>query len=134
SGREMAFVYDAWSRIGYGEGDARASFRGFSLRDNGARIHEWDPALRELRLSVFPLTVEDAARYLDLINERRIQYFYGYPSAIEIFCRHMRRLGRTPGLPVKGILPISEPIFDHQRTFIGDVLGNPSFACFYGLS
>ncbi|MDB5555540.1 MAG: hypothetical protein JWL86_5524 [Rhizobium sp.] len=134
SGREMAFVYDAWSCIGYGEGDARASFRGFSLREDGTRIHEWDPALRELRLSVFPLTVEDAARYLDLIDERRIQYFYGYPSAIELFCRHMRRLGRTPRLPVKGILPISEPIFDHQRAFIRDVLGNPSFACFYGLS
>lgn len=134
SGREMAFVYDAWSRIGYTEGDARASFRGFSLRDDGTRIHEWDPALRELRLSVFPLTVEDAARYLDLIDERGIQYFYGYPSAIELFCRHMRRLGRTPRLPVKGILPISEPIFDHQRAFIRDVLGNPSFACFYGLS
>ncbi|UVC08554.1 phenylacetate--CoA ligase family protein [Rhizobium sp. TH2] len=134
SGREMAFVYDAWSRIGYGEGDARASFRGFSLQDDGARIHEWDPALRELRLSVFPLTVEDAATYLDLIDARGIQYFYGYPSAIELFCRHMRRLGRIPRLPIKGILPISEPIFDHQRAFIRDVLGNPFFACFYGLS
>jgi phenylacetate-CoA ligase len=134
SGREMAFVYDAWSRIGYGEGVARAAFRGFSLQDDGARIHEWDPALRELRLSVFPLTVEDAATYMDLIDARRIQYFYGYPSAIELFCRHLRRLGRTPRLPIKGILPISEPIFDHQRAFIRDVLGNPSFACFYGLS
>lgn len=134
SGREMAFVYDAWSRIGYSEGDPRASFRGFSLQDDGARIHEWDPALRELRLSVFPLTVEDAARYLDLIDQRRIQYFYGYPSAIELFCRHLRKLGRRPRLPIRGFLPISEPIYDHQRAFIGDVLGNPPFACFYGLS
>jgi phenylacetate-CoA ligase len=134
SGREMAFVYDAWSGADFRESNDRVSFRGFSLQDDGARIHEWDPALRELRLSVFPFTLEDAVRYLDLIDERRIQYIYGYPSAIEIFCRHMRRLGRTPRLPVKGILPISEPIFDHQRKLIRDVLGNPSFACFYGLS
>jgi phenylacetate-CoA ligase len=134
SGREMAFVYDAWGRIGFDENTTRACFRGFSLQIDGKRIHEWDSALRELRLSVFPLTVNDAAIYLDLIDERRIQYLYGYPSAIQLFCRHMRRLGRTPRLPIKGILPISEPIFDHQRAFIRDVLGNPAFACFYGLS
>ena len=134
SAREMAFVYDAWSAVGYGERDARASFRGFGLGPDGTRSHEWDPALRELRLSVFPLTAREAATYLDLIDARRIRYLYGYPSAIELFCRHARALGRTPRLPVKGILPISEPLFDHQRALIRDVLGNPPFACFYGLS
>lgn len=134
SAREMAFVYDAWASIGYEEGDARACLRGFSLDPKGERIHDWEPALRELRLSVFPMTVADAAVYLDLIDAYKVQYLYGYASAIELFCRHMRRMGRIPALPVKGIMPISEPLFDHQRMLIRQVLGDVPFACFYGLS
>jgi phenylacetate-CoA ligase len=134
STREMAFVYDVWSRIGYGEGDARAAFRGFGLDPEGLRIHEWEPALRELRLSVFPMTVEDAATYLDLIDDRGPRYLYGYASAIELFCRHMRTLNRVPRRPIKGVMPVSEPLFPHQRTLIRKVLGDVPFACFYGLS
>ena len=134
SAREMAFVYDTWSSIGFDEKQCRACFRGFELDPEGTRIHDWDPALRELRLSVFPMTVGDAAVYLDLIDERRVRYLYGYPSAIELFCRQMHKLGRTPKLPILGIMPISEPLFSHQRTFIGKILGNVPFACFYGLS
>lgn len=134
SSREIAFVYDAWSRIGYDEQTARACFRGFGLDGQGKRLHEWEPALRELRLSVFPMAVEDAATYLDLIDERGIRFLYGYPSAIELFCRHMRKLGRTPKLRIEGIMPISEPLFPHQRSSIQAVLGEVPFACFYGLS
>jgi len=134
SAREMAFVYDAWSRIGFSESEARVCLRGFGLDPRGERIHDWDPAMRELRLSVFPMTTEDAALYLDLIDARGVQYLYGYASAIELFCRQMVVLGRTPKLPIKGIMPISEPLFDHQRALISKVLGNPPFACFYGLS
>ncbi|MBR2690261.1 MAG: phenylacetate--CoA ligase family protein [Aquamicrobium sp.] len=134
STREIAFVYDAWSRIGYGEQTARACFRGFGLDAQGKRLYEWEPALRELRLSVFPMTVKDAALYLDLIDERGIRFLYGYPSAIELFCRHMRKLGRIPKLRIEGIMPISEPLFPHQRASIQSVLGEVPFACFYGLS
>lgn len=134
SGREMAFVYDVWSRIGFTERDARVSLRGFGLDPKGVRIHEWDPALRQLQLSVFPMTREDAAIYLDQIDVRRVQFIYGYPSAIELFCRQMEAIGRTPKLPIKGVMPISEPLFGHQRQVIARTLGNPPVACFYGLS
>ncbi|HTO27380.1 MAG TPA: hypothetical protein VL017_02190 [Devosia sp.] len=134
SAREMAFVYDVWSRVGFSESDARVCLRGFGLDPKGSNIHDWDPALRELQLSVFPMTTEDAALYLDLIDARSVQFIYGYASAIELFCRQMQTLGRAPKLPIKGIMPISEPIYDHQRQVIGRTLGNPPFACFYGLS
>jgi phenylacetate-CoA ligase len=134
SAREMAFVYDVWSRIGFSESDARVCLRGFGLDPEGLNIHDWDPAMRELQLSVFPMTTEDAALYLDLIDARGVQFIYGYASAIELFCRQMQALGRTPKRPIKGIMPISEPIYDHQRQMIAHTLGNPPFACFYGLS
>ena len=133
SAREMAFVYDAWSKAGFGESDARASLRGFHLHD-GASLHDWDPALRELKLAVFPMSAADAAIYLDEIDRRGIQFLYGYPSAIELFCRRMRQIKRTPRAGIKGILPISEPIYDHQRTLMRSVLGDVKFGVFYGLS
>lgn len=102
STREMAFVYDVWSRIGFDEQQSRACLRGFGLDPRGTTIHDWDPALRELRLSVFPMTVEDAAFYLDLIDERGIRYLYGYASAIELFCRQMQKLGKDSPPPHSG--------------------------------
>jgi phenylacetate-CoA ligase len=134
SPREMSFVYDVWSRAGYCERSARASLLGFRLPGNEAATHTWDPALRELRLAVYPMTTEDVAAYLDEIDRRQIRFIRGYPSAIELLCRGMRRIGRTPKVPIRGILPISEPLHDHQRTLISDVLGDVSFAVFYGLS
>lgn len=133
SPREMAFVYDGWSRIGFDENTPRASFRGFALHDT-SQIMDWDPALKELKFAVFPLSAQDASLYLDEIDRREIRYFYGYPSAIELFSRRLLQIGRRPKLPILGILPISEPLHDHQRSLIRSVLGPVKIAPFYGLS
>lgn len=134
SAREMAFVYDVWSRIGFTEDQARVCLRGFSLDEKGHQKYRWDPALKELRLAVFPMTEDDVLLYLDLIDRYRVDYLYGYGSAIELLCRHMRSLGRRPRRPIRGIMPISEPLFDHQRALIRSVLGDVQFSAFYGLS
>lgn len=134
SAREMAFVYDNWSRIGFTETTPKAVLRGFGLDPKGMYITEWEPALRELRLSVFPMTHEDARYYVDLIDRHKIRYLYGYPSAIELFARHLCRIGRRPALPLAGIMPISEPLYPHQRRVINEVFGPVAFANFYGLS
>lgn len=133
SPREMSFVYDVWSRTRFCERAARASLLGFHL-NGGPNITDWDPALRELKLAVFPMTVEDVSVYLDEIDRRGIRFLRGYPSAIELLCRRMQQLGRTPRAGIVGILPISEPLYDHQRALIRSVLGDVSFGVFYGLS
>jgi phenylacetate-CoA ligase len=134
STREMAFVYDNWSRVGFTEQTPKAVLRGFGLDPKGMYITEWEPALRELRLSVFPMTHDDVGHYLDLIDRYNIRYLYGYPSAMELFVRHMCRIDRYPRLPFLGLMPISEPLYAHQRRLIRDVLGDVPFANFYGLS
>ncbi|SMF58891.1 phenylacetate-CoA ligase [Xaviernesmea oryzae] len=134
SAREMAFVYDAWSRVGFSEREARISLRGFHLKGGGPGLYDWDPALRELKLAVFPMTAENVQAYLDEIDRKGIQFLYGYPSAMELLCRRMRQLGRVPRPGIKGILPISEPLYDHQRALIRSVLGDVKFGVFYGLS
>lgn len=134
STREMAFVYSAWARVGFTEADAKIVLRGFGLAPRGTHLTEWEPALKELRLSVFPMTKEDVARYIELIDLYKVQYLYGYPSAIELMCRHLDTLGIRPRLPLKGIMPISEPLFPHQRRAIRDTFGDIPVAHFYGLS
>lgn len=132
--REIAFVNHIWSRTGLGEDDARMVLRGFRLDEHGA-TEAWDPALKELRLSVFPLGEAEVARYVDLLDQRRIRFINSYPSALEIFCRIMLKLGRRPKLPIAGVMPISEPLLPHQRAIITAALGEQVvFAPFYGLS
>jgi len=134
SGREMAFVYDSWARAGFTENDAKATLRGVGIDNEGKILHGWDPAMRELRLSAFPLSRDHVSLYLDLIDQHGIRFLYGYPSAIEVMCRHLHALGRRPKLPLRGILPISEPIYPHQRKTIACALGDVAIAHFYGMS
>jgi phenylacetate-CoA ligase len=134
SGREMAFVFDTWSRAGFREDEAKVVLRGVGLDNTGQVLSEWEPALRELRLSAFPLSREHVSLYLDLIDRHEVRYLYGYPSAIEVMCRHMHSLGRRPKLPLLGVLPISEPLYPHQRRTITAALGDVPIAHFYGLS
>ncbi|MHB1102384.1 MAG: phenylacetate--CoA ligase family protein [Devosia sp.] len=132
--REFAFVNHVWGRAGYAEGEPKAVLRGFRLPTFFGKVYEWEPALRELRISVFPMTEEDVSLYIDLIDKHQIRYLYGYPSAIEVMCKHMLRLKRKPRLPLKGILPISEPLFPHQRRVLREVFPEAAVVMFYGLS
>ena len=134
SAREIAFVHDSWSRAGFTETDSKIVLRGVGLDGRGRVSSEWEPALRELRLSVFPMSRDDVAHYADLIDQHGVRYLYGYPSAIELLARHMIALGRTLKQPLKGVLPISEPLFPHQRKTIEAAFGAVPIANFYGLS
>lgn len=134
SAREMAFVYHGWSKIGFEPGMPKIVLRGFGLHPKGLSTVEWEPALRELRLSVFPMTPSDVVEYVRLIDQREIDYLYGYPSAIELMCRHMCALGIRPKRTFKAILPISEPVYPHQRSLFAEVLGPVPVQGFYGLS
>jgi phenylacetate-CoA ligase len=132
--REIAFINDSWSRAGFTERDSKIVLRGLGLEGRGRIISEWEPALRELRLSVFPMHRADVAHYADLIDAHGVRYLYGYPSAIDLMARHMIALGRTLKQPLKGVLPISEPVLPHHRATIAAAFGAVPIATFYGLS
>ena len=134
SPRELAFVFHGWARAGFTERDSKIVLRGVGLDGRGRISSEWEPALRELRLSVFPMARQDVARYADLIDRYGVRYLYGYPSAIDLMARHMVSLDRTLNRPLLGILPISEPMLPHHRETIAAAFGNVPIANFYGLS
>lgn len=132
--REIAFIHHVWSRCGFQAGEPRAMLRDAYLYGRKGFIHEWEGALGELRLSVFPMTPQDMDLYLDLIDERSIRYLHGFPSAMEMLARHVLTTGRQLGQPLKGVFPISEPIFAHQRETIRAAFGDAPILPFYGMS
>jgi phenylacetate-coenzyme A ligase PaaK-like adenylate-forming protein len=134
SPREFAFVNDVWARTGYRDGDARCVLRGLLLDDIDQRPFEWEAGLKELRCSPFAMTQARMDLYLDMIDARRIAYLHGYPSAIEILCRHIWRKGWQPKRPILGVFPISEPLYPYQRDVIRTALPDAEIAPFYGLS
>jgi phenylacetate-coenzyme A ligase PaaK-like adenylate-forming protein len=134
SPREFAFVNDVWSRTGYRDGEARCVLRGLLLTAVDQRPYEWEAGLKELRCSPFAMTEANLNLYLEQIEERGIAFLHGYPSAIEILCRHFWRTGWQPKRPIRGVFPISEPIYGYQRDIIRAALPGAAIAPFYGLS
>lgn len=134
SPKEIAFVNDTWARCGFTETDAKVVLRGVGIDNQGKILHQYDPAMRDLRVSAFPLLREHVEMYVDLIDKHQVQYVYGYPSAIEVMGRHMIEIGRRTKLPILGIMPISEPLYPHQRRTIAAAFGSPKIAHFYGQS
>lgn len=134
SPKEWAFIMNAWGSSGFAEGNARCVFRALSVADMGERDYEWEPALRELRLSPWSLTMSRLELYLDLIDKYKAHYIHGYPSCIEIFCRHMQRTGRKPKESIRAIFVISEPVWPHQRQLFAEVFPGARIINQYGQS
>lgn len=131
---EYAFIHDAWSRAGFTAHDWRCVFRGFDLADRDNIHMESEPALRELRFSIFHLDDATMASYLSAIRERKIRFIHGYPSAMTIFAQYLVRTGAAPLSQIRGVFPISEKLFPHQRDLLAQVFDRATIVPFYGLS
>ena len=132
--REQGFIHNVWAAAGYQLGDARLVLRGVQIQNVDKRPMEWEPALRELRCSPFHLTDEFMATYVEEAERRGIAYVHGYPSAIAILARHIKRTDHPWRLMVRGIFPISEPLYDEQFALFQDVFSNASVSPFYGMT
>jgi phenylacetate-CoA ligase len=128
---EVAFVHEAWARAGFRPGDARAVFRGVEVR--GAGHMQDEPALGELRCSVFHLSDAVMAGYLAEIRRRGIAFLHGYPSALSIFAAYVLR-AHGPLAQIRGVLPTSERIPAPFRATLSRAFPGAVLAPFYGLS
>lgn len=131
---EYAFVFDAWGRAGYRVGDWRAVFRGVEISDAGGTAIERDPALAELRFSVFNLTDETMRRFFEAIRANRIVYLHGYPSAIGMFASFLLRAGVGPMPEIRGVFLMGERLYPNYRASIAAAFPNADLVPFFGLS
>jgi phenylacetate-CoA ligase len=128
---EYAFVHEAWRRTGFHPGTPRAVFRG--VETDGPEHMHYEPALAELRCSVFHLSETAMAAYLHEIRRRGIAHLHGYPSALGIFADFVLRRG-GPRHEIRGIMPTSERLPPHVRAVLRKAFPRATIAPFYGLS
>jgi phenylacetate-CoA ligase len=115
---EYAFVHDVWSRAGFRAGNPRCVFRGLELSNADPAHMEYEPALAELRCSVFHLTDATMHGYYEAIVGRKIRFIHGYPSAIAIFAAFLVRTGRAPLAQIAGVFITSERFDSAQQDIV----------------
>lgn len=135
--REWAFLTHVWQRCGYELGDRLAvlGYRGVTHVSKPSSVPwSWEPGTRELRLSPMRMVPPVMDEYLAQIRRFRVNFIYGYPSAIAILAAHAADVGWSRPSAFKGILLMSESIRPFQRQLIRDGFGDVSIMAGYGLS
>ena len=124
-GREKAFMFAQWRRVGYKSGDRSAVLRGSVVQGAGlGKYWEYDPIHNNLILSSYHMTDETLKQYVEKIREFKPAFIQAYPSAATILASYMRQNQVEPFESVKAILCGSENLYPWQR----ELLGN-SFHC-----
>jgi phenylacetate-CoA ligase len=84
----------------------------------------WNAGLRQLYLSSYHVADRTAHAYVRAIDEHRVAYLLGYPSAIHALAVACRAGGLRPR-PLRVVVANAEPVLDHQREVISEVFGCP---------
>ena len=134
SPKVFAFVSDNWARSGYTENDVRCVFRGVHMKNVDVQPWEWNSGVRELRCSPFTMSDTNLDVYYNEINARRIKYLHGYPSALEIFARHVLNSGKRFREDILGIFPVSEPLLKSQRVVLEEAFPKANILPNYAMS
>ncbi len=135
--REWAFLTHLWQRFGYEVGDRLAvlGYRGVThVSRPSSTPWTWEPGTRELRLSPLRMVPPVMDEYLVQIRRFKINFIYGYPSAIAILAAHAASSGWSRPASFKGVLLMSESVRPLQREIIRDGFGGVPVMAGYGLS
>jgi phenylacetate-CoA ligase len=119
---EWAFLYNAWSRVGYQPGVRCVVFRGgFIGSDQNRRYWSFDPLRKELHFSSYHLTNELIPAFLKRARDFHPEFIQAYPSAITIIAKYIKEheLTAKDFFPqVKAILCGSENLYPAQRELL----------------
>ncbi|MFY9554665.1 MAG: phenylacetate--CoA ligase family protein, partial [Blastocatellia bacterium] len=127
-GREKAFIYTQWKRVGFNYTDRRAMLMGWPARSK--RHWRYDASERAFVFSNFHMTAENIARYARIMRDKNLPYLHSYPSAIIDFARHLKDMGiQAPRF--RAILAASENLYPGQRELTESFFGTRMFS-WYG--
>ncbi|MEW6209913.1 MAG: phenylacetate--CoA ligase family protein [Acidobacteriota bacterium] len=119
-GRERAFIFMQWSRVGFTPDRLRAMLRGASVKN--ARHWRYEVSERAYVFSNFHMTAENAARYAQVMREKKIPFLHSYPSAVIDFARHLKDSQIEPPR-FDAVLASSENLYPGQREFVESFYG-----------
>jgi phenylacetate-CoA ligase len=104
-----------------------------SVRLHGNTIHAeviaggefWVEEGRRLTMSVYHITSETCAAYVQRINAHRPRYIHAFPSAVALLCEYVERLGLNVTAELDCVFSDSETLYPWQRALIRRVLRCP---------
>ncbi|MEO8074718.1 MAG: AMP-binding protein [Acidobacteriota bacterium] len=83
----------------------------------------WNAPLRQLYLSSYHLAPAAMPHYLEALSKYRIQYLYGYTSALYTLAQSALAVGGGPRMSV--VITNAEPLPEHQRRVISQAFQCP---------
>jgi phenylacetate-CoA ligase len=83
----------------------------------------WNAALNQLYMSSYHLAPDLVPHYLDALERFRIQYLWGYSSALHTLAQEALRVRRP--LKMKVVITNAEPLFSEQRKTISEAFQCP---------
>jgi phenylacetate-CoA ligase len=85
-----------------------------------------DRLINQLVLNAFAMSPSRMDDYLAAIEAFQPHCLYGYASSVALLAAHAQERGRKLRLPrLKVVCTTGEPLYEHQRTLIGDAFGAP---------
>jgi phenylacetate-CoA ligase len=85
-----AYIRYCYSLFGIGLGDLQARFYGIPFEKKKYAIEKLkDYFLNRVRFTVFDLSDEKLAEFLQLFRTKKFKYLYGYTNSIVLFCRYL---------------------------------------------
>ena len=84
----------------------------------------WNAALNQLYMSTYHLAPHLIEHYLDALTQYRIEYLFGYTSAVFALAQEVLRLNRRD-IKLKVVITEAEPLFEHQRRTIAEAFNCP---------
>jgi len=129
--RQLAFIHDQWSRVGYRAGDRMVRIRGDPPPKQGS-FASFDRAQNTLALSTYNVTAKRIREVQGLIEDFNPRFLHVYPSSIVYLTQLFEDGSRKPRLPeLSAILCGSENLYDDQRRFLRSYWGCRVYA-WYG--
>ena len=122
-----AVLYAAYAWHNIRIGDPQARFWGMPLTPTGATVAQLKDLLKNrIRFSAFDLS--DAAKdaYHQNLLSFKPTYFYGYPSLMVEFCKHIiNKKADLQMLPLQAVIGTGEYLYQHERDLVEQVTGAP---------
>ncbi len=141
SGSPLIFHFGRWRQASDAAGRMRAR-RWWGVEPGDPEVYLWgapvelsktdvvktirDRLINQLVLNAFAMSPARMDGYLDAILAFGPRCLYGYASSVALLAAHARERGRRLRLPsLKVVCTTGEPLYEHQRTLIGEVFGVP---------
>jgi phenylacetate-CoA ligase len=128
---EFAFMYSAWERSGWKNGDLSAMLRGFYIGSE-EDFYKYERFNKILYLSNYFLTNKSYPKYKAIFDKYQPQIFQAYPSAITLLSDLIINNNDCGKWNFKVILLGSENIYQWQREKIQKAFPNSKIFAWYG--